>query len=316
MNNDVSDYLDDDQLIRSLRGFQNGRASVNGTELHYVIGGSGDPLVLLPGWPQNWWAFHKIMPILAEHYRVIVVDIRGMGSSEKPPDGYEKKNMAADVYALVQHLGFATTNIAGHDIGAGVAYSYAANYPEATDKLILLDTPPIDPMIYRLPMLPAPGGVREHAGADGAVYPWWIAFNQIKGLPEDLLLGRGRVLIDWIFNYLLVNGGSVSTGARDIYAKAFESREAIQAMNAWYQAFPQDIIDNGTYGRLEMPVLALGGSGYAMLQQALPPIAANVAFREIQNGGHFIAEEKPNETASCIHEFLGQKQSDLVATDV
>jgi pimeloyl-ACP methyl ester carboxylesterase len=79
---------------------------VNGTRLHYVAGGKGQPVILLPGWPETWWSFHKVMPKLAESYRVIVVDLRGMGGSEKPADGYDKKNMAKDIYELVHQLGY------------------------------------------------------------------------------------------------------------------------------------------------------------------------------------------------------------------
>lgn len=75
----------DATLIKSLPGFSNATARVNGTTIHYVVGGKGAPLVLLPGWPQTWWTFHKIMPELAKHYQVIAVDLRGMGSSHRLP---------------------------------------------------------------------------------------------------------------------------------------------------------------------------------------------------------------------------------------
>src|SRR5260370_20040768 len=94
---DVSDAA----LVRSLPGYENGFAKVNGTRLHYVAGGKGEPLVLLPGWPETWWAFHKMMPRLGEHYRVIAVDIRGMGSSDKPAGGYDKKTIAQDIRELI-----------------------------------------------------------------------------------------------------------------------------------------------------------------------------------------------------------------------
>lgn len=76
-------------LVKCLPGFENGYAEVNGTRLHYVIGGKGTPLILLPGWPQTWWEFHLIMPTLAARYRVIAVDLRGMGGSAKPAAGYD-----------------------------------------------------------------------------------------------------------------------------------------------------------------------------------------------------------------------------------
>jgi len=108
---DVSDAA----LVMSLPGFRNGYAEVNGVRLHYVIGGKGAPLVLLPGWPQTWWTFHKMLPELAEHYTVIDVDLRGMGGSSRPAEGYDKKTMAKDIRDLVQSLGYDKVDIAGHD---------------------------------------------------------------------------------------------------------------------------------------------------------------------------------------------------------
>ena len=89
--------VSDDTLVRELAGFKNGYAQVNGTRLHYVEGGKGSLVILMPGWPQTWWAFHKIMPALAKNHHVVAVDLRGMGSSDKPAGGYDKKNMARDI---------------------------------------------------------------------------------------------------------------------------------------------------------------------------------------------------------------------------
>src|SRR4029077_19871137 len=125
----------DAALVASLPGdFRNGYAEVNGTRIHYVEGSKGPPVLLLPGWPQTWWEFHKIMPELAKRHRVIAVDLRGMGGSAKPGLGYDKKNLGKDIPELTQALGCKQVNIAGHDIGAMVAYSFAANYPDATLK--------------------------------------------------------------------------------------------------------------------------------------------------------------------------------------
>jgi pimeloyl-ACP methyl ester carboxylesterase len=99
---------------------------VNGVLLHYVEGGSGEPLLLLPGWPETWWSYHKVMPELARHFHVISVDIRGMGSSSKPDSGCDEKTMAADVAALVDHVGYSKVNVAGHDIAAMLAFAFAA----------------------------------------------------------------------------------------------------------------------------------------------------------------------------------------------
>lgn len=292
----MGQQTDDEALVKQLPGFSNGYTSVNGIRLHYVIGGSGAPLILIPGWPETWWAYHKVMPLLAEHYQVIVVDLRGMGGSDKPAAGYEKKNMATDIFELVRQLGFEKVHIAGHDIGAHVAFSFAANYPAATSKVVILDTPHPDPGMYHLPMLPLP--------SNGHVYPWWLAFNQVKELPEQLLQGRMNIVLDWIFKYLLIDENSISAFDRAVYTANYDTADGIRGGNAWYQALSQDIEDMKGYEKLTMPVLGLGGSGYDMLQMCLPATATDLQLAKVESCGHFLFEEKPAETAAFMIDFL------------
>ncbi|WON94167.1 alpha/beta hydrolase [Sphingobacterium sp. UGAL515B_05] len=286
----------DKELIKLVPGFTNNYIVLNDLSIHYVQGGKGDPIILIPGYPETWWAYHHVMPILAENHQIIVVEIRGMGSSDKPENGYEKKNIAKDIYELVKHLGFDKVSIAGHDIGAHVAFSFACNYSLATSKLILLDTPHPDPSMYKLPMLP----ILETS----YLYPWWLAFNQVKELPEKLLEGRMSIVIAWLFDNLLINKDSISQFDKSVYSAAYDNKDAIRCSNSWYQAFPQDIKDYDSYNKLEIPVLAIGASGYDLLHHSLPAITSDLTLKKIENCGHFILAEKPNETAELINEFL------------
>lgn len=296
---DVSDAA----LVRLLPGFSNHHADVNGTTLHYVIGGKGEPLVLLPGWPETWWGYHKTMQALARHYTVIVIDLRGMGSSAMPSGGYDKKTMATDVYALVKHLGYASANVTGHDIGAQVAYSYAANFPQGTRKLILLDTPPPTEGLLTLPMLPAHGTFGDKIDP-AHPYFWWFAFHQVKGLPEKLLAGRVRLEQDWFYSYMLKDDGAIDAHDRAVYEHAYNSRDAIRASNGWYQAFTQDIIDDHDYAMLDMPVLGLGGSGHDRLTATMTRKARNFTAIKVENSGHFVQEEQPEQVTRAMLDFL------------
>jgi pimeloyl-ACP methyl ester carboxylesterase len=291
------------ELVRTLPGFKEGYATVNGVRLHYVAGGEGSPVVLLPGWPQTWWAFHKIMPALARDHRVIAVDLRGMGASDKPADGYDKKTMAKDIAELVRVLGYDKVEVVGHDIGAQVAFSFAANHPEATRKLVLLDVPHPDANLAKWPLLPSVGTFGDRI-FDGQAYAWWFAFHQVKGLPEELLEGRHHIEQAWFFRYLLKDESAIDVRDRAVYAAAYASRDAIRAGNAWYQAFPQDIVDDGTYGKLTMPVLGLGGPGYEWLKATLEAKATDLRVIKMEDSGHFIAEEKPEDTLAYLAEFL------------
>ncbi|RSM91785.1 alpha/beta hydrolase [Kibdelosporangium aridum] len=284
-----------DTVSASLPGFRSGYANVNGIRMHYVTGGRGRPVVLVPGWPQTWWEFHKIMPALAAKYRVIAVDLRGQGGSDKPAGGYDKKTMARDIYELVRRLGYSTVDIIGHDIGAMVAFSFAANHPDATRTVSLLDVSHPDENLFKIPLLAPPGT---------PVHVWWFAFNQVRGLPEQLLTGRFRYMVDWLFDTILVDKTSISDRDRAIYAAAWNRPDAIRAGNAWYQGFYQDIEDQKGYPKITAPMLGLAAEYNDTLQYSLPDKGTDVKLGKIAKAGHFLPEEQPEAVLKALAEFL------------
>jgi pimeloyl-ACP methyl ester carboxylesterase len=237
------------------------------------------------------------MPALARHYRVIAVDIRGMGASDKPAGGFDKKTMARDVYELVRKLGHNRVNIAGHDIGAMVAFSFAANHPAATRKLALLDVLHPDESLYQIPMLQRPGG---------DTHMWWWAFNQVQGLPEQLLAGRSRFLIDWHYGIGLVDQASVTDRDRAIYARVYDRAEAIRAGNGWYQACHQDIQDMKTYAKVNAPVLGLvAPDTRPWFEGTLPHVATDVrGIVTVDKALHWLCEEDPETVSRSLAQFF------------
>ena len=294
----------DEALVKKLPGFTNHYETVNGIRVHYVAGGKGKPLFLLPGWPETWYAYHLVAPALAAHYRVYIVDLRGMGTSAKPEGGYDKKTMASDLNALMQKIGVSKAYICGHDIGAMVAFSFAANYPAATEKLILMEGMHPNPYIEKMPMLPAKGTFT--AKMDGnAPYAFWFSFNQVKGLPEKLLAGRSRFLIDWLIDYVSVNPNAISNFDRSVYAAYYNKPDNIRGGDGWYQSFAQDIEDSKTYGKFNMPVLGVGCYiGYGPLKMTLPSQAPDSKVVLIKDSGHYIMEEQPAAVNEAILDFL------------
>jgi pimeloyl-ACP methyl ester carboxylesterase len=287
----------DAALARSLGDFRSGSAEVNGTRLHYVAGGKGSPLVLLPGWPQTWWQFRKMMPALAKKYRVIAVDLRGMGGSGKPADGYDKKTMARDIYELVRQLGYDKVDVAGHDIGAMVAYSFAANHPDAVGKIALIDVPHPDESLYDLTLVPRPGQ---------PFFLWWFAFNQVGVLPEQLLTGRFRLLVDHLCGLMLDNQNAIGDHDRAIYAHAYSTPDAIRAGNGWYKTFSQDIADEQTYPPLTTPILGLiSPLSYDFVANVLSRQGTDVRLRKIENTGHYIPEEQPDALVAELTKYFG-----------
>ena len=129
----------------------------------------------------------------------------------------------------------------------------------------------------------------------------------MKGLPEKLLEGdRGKIYIDFLMDYLLEDPKSIGPRDRAVYHAAHASADAIRAGNAWYQTFSQDIIDSKSYGKLEMPVLAIGSTGYTWLQAEVTPRASNLRLEKIENSGHFIQEEQPEAVTRLLLEFFAE----------
>ncbi|GGE46067.1 pimeloyl-ACP methyl ester carboxylesterase [Pedobacter psychrotolerans] len=294
----------DDELIKDFPGFTNQYAMVNGVRLHYVDGGSGTPLICLPGWPQNWYSYRSVALPLAKTYRVIIVDIRGMGSSEKPASGFDKKTMATDILELIQQLGLSGVHIMGHDIGGMVAMSFAFNYPQFTKKLIVLDGSHPSEGRMQMPLLPAAGTFKTKMDAN-MPYAWWMGFNQVKELPEKILEGRFQYLLDWLFKYVMIDESKMSLFERALYASVYNEAESIRASNAWYQTFTQDIEDAKLYPQLAMPVLGIGSYvSYNYMKMGLPYVANNLKVIPVLESGHYLFEEKPEQVLDAVFHFL------------
>jgi len=211
-----------DPLIATLgSGFVSDTAKVNGTTLHYVRGGSGPAVVLLHGFPEDWYEFHQIMPRLAKKFTVIAVDLRGMGGSTATPSGYDAANMAEDIHQLAEQLHLERIYVVGHDLGGMVAYAFARRYSETTRGAMILDVPlagigPWDE-IQTLPQV------------------WHIRFHQTPELPEKLLAGRQAIY----FRYFL-GGPHFSDADVAHYAESYAAPEKLRSIFEFYRAFPED----------------------------------------------------------------------------
>lgn len=293
-------------LVRRLPGFQSKFATANGVRLHYVIGGKGPPLVLIPGHPETWWAYRKIMPALARDFTVIVPEIRGMGSSEVTTGGYDKKTMQEDIFQLVRQLGYDKVNMTGHDIGAMVAFAFAANHPEATIKLALLDVPHPDDSWLTFPSIPAEGSFGAKIDAAHPPFPWWFAFHNVGPLAERLLAGNGmRDYIAYLFSYMLNDNSKIEPLDLAVFGDRYSSPDRIRAGHAWYRAWPQDIRERRSYPKVTMPVLGLGATyaGYEALK-IMDKQATNFRLVEVKNSGHFVVMEQPEFITQQLRAFF------------
>jgi len=274
----------------------------NGTQIHYVIGGQGDPIVLLHGWPETWYAWHKVMPALAKNYTVIAPDLRGLGDSSKPPTGYDGKTVAEDIHQLVTQLGFNSIYLVGHDIGTQVAYCYAAAHPTEVEKLAVME--------LTIPGF-APSGITPR---------WWITFHQTPDVPEVLVQGKEMEYISWFLRGLAYNPSAITQEDIDEYVSHYSAPGGMHAGFEHYRAFPEDAMQNQNYSqtKLTMPVLALGGSYIPVLGgnitmptiiYGMQQLADNVTGIAVPNSGHFIPEEQPQFLVNQLSNFFGSRNS-------
>jgi pimeloyl-ACP methyl ester carboxylesterase len=279
-------------------GFESKHAEVNGVRLHYVAGGQGQrTVVLIPGWPQTWYAWRNVMPELAKTYRVIAVDTRGMGDSSRPDSGYDTKTVASDISALMGKLGVERYSVVGHDVGMWIAYPLAVQHGQVIDKLVMVEAtiPGVTPWP---PMLLPP---QANAGMTQ------FMFNQLRDLPEFLVAGREAAYLRWIVEHLAYRPDRVAV---DEYVRAYSVPGAMKAGFEYYRSIPATVEQNQEFKRkkLAMPILAIGGvlgAGKATIE-TMRLVADNVEGKIIEGCGHYTPEECPDPFLSLITTFFAE----------
>lgn len=277
----------------------------NDTRLHYVTAGSGFPIVLLHGWPQSWYCWHKLIPTLAKKYSIIAPDLRGLGDSSRPASGYEKSNIAEDIRLLVQeHLGIDQYHLMAHDWGGPVAFVLASKNAKRVKKLVMLDTA-------------VPGDGSGTFSQNGR--RWHHAFHQTKGLPEALVTGREEIYLGWFYDNYGYQKNAITQEDRLEYLRTYKKPDTLRSGFAYYRALDEDVRYNEELlrlnGKLIMPVLALGG-GSAFGRgietfESLQRVSENVSGGVIQDCGHWIQEEKPQEVLEYVMPFLESESTKI-----
>jgi pimeloyl-ACP methyl ester carboxylesterase len=275
--------------------FYHGNVAIDGGTIHYVRGGSGPPIVLLHGWPQNWWVWRLVMPELARDHTVIAMDLPGLGRSSIPDSGYDKVTTAGRIRQAVHRLGFSQVEILAHDVGVTVAYPYARDYPNEVTRLAVLDAP-----------LPGVGLEDLLAGT------WHFNFNAHPApLAEDLVDNSDvKTYHSYIFDFSFHR----EAVDRETYFRAYSDPARRTAGYKYYRAIPTDSADNQAKAvskRLPMPVLAMGGAFSLGPQVAVwfRKVAGDVRTVVAPDSGHFIPEENPRFVIDCTRLFFGHGAS-------
>jgi len=270
----------------------------NGTTLHVRVGGSGPAVVLLHGFADTGDMWAPLAAALVRDHTVIVPDLRGMGLSAVADHGFEKMNQAKDVADVLDTLHIARADIVGHDIGNMVAFAFAERYPERTTKLVMMDAPvpglgPWDD-ILKSPLL------------------WHFRFGGAD--MERLVAGRERIYLDRFWNDFAAAPSKFDEASRAHYAELYAKPGRMHGGFAQFAAFDRDVVDNKAAvgrGRLQMPVLAVGGdhSLGSTMAYIMRFAADNVHEVVITDSGHWLMEEQPKATVAAAVDFLSADSS-------
>jgi len=275
-------------------GFHTQEINTNGTTLHVRIGGQGAAVVMLHGFGDTGDMWAPAAAALVKNHTVVVPDLRGMGLSTHPEQGYTKKNQAVDIAGVMDALKISSADLVTHDIGNMVGYALAAQYPSRITKWVVIDAP-----------LPGIGNWEEIKQS-----PLLWHFNFRGPDEERLVAGRERIYLDRFYNELSADPKKIDEATRQHYAALYARPHAMHDAFEQFGAFNQDAIDNKALlakgGKLTMPVLALGGEKSFGTAQAdtLRFVATNVTMGIVPGSGHWIMDENPKATTALILDFL------------
>jgi pimeloyl-ACP methyl ester carboxylesterase len=267
--------------------------------LHAVTGGQGPPLLLVHGWPQTWYAWRMLMPALARDFQVVAVDQRGIGLSDKPPDGYDTATLASDLVALMTALGHRRFALYGTDVGMPIAYALAADHPERLERLVVSEAPlpgvtPSPPLF-----LPPPLNARL----------WHLAFNQLPAeVNEALVRGREDIFFGAEFDASAGTNKLPEDAVRYYIDTLASDPDALRGSFGFYRAIPTTTAQNQQRKtrRLSLSVLAIGGaeSSGDMVGATMQLVADDVQTVVLAGSGHWVAEQAPEELLAALTTFL------------
>ena len=279
--------------------FQSVRVTGARLTQHAVIGGDGPPLLLLAGWPQNWYAWRHLMMPLADRFTVIAADPRGVGLSDKPRDGFDSASLAADMFDLMTTLGHHRFRMVGHDIGMWTGYAMCADQPDRIERIALGEA--IIPGLS-----PSPPLISDDRWLSDLL--WHFNFNRATGINEALVAGREYLYFNHQFETKAGHPDAMPASARAYYVGLLEDPVSLRASFDFYRAIDVSIPQNRDRARtpLTLPVLAYSGALCCgdLVERELRSVALDVQSVIIPDCGHYPAEEKPAELLSALLPFL------------
>jgi pimeloyl-ACP methyl ester carboxylesterase len=271
-------------------GVRHRTVHANGVDLHVAEAGDGPPLLLVHGWPQHWWIWRKVIPRLAERYRVLAVDLRGHGWSDAPSGDYAKATFAADLLAFLDAEGIERTRILSHDWGGYASFLLALDHPERVERMVVLDVPP--------PVRPRPHPLL-------ALLPVALLYQLPIVTVGPRLFERGTRFVRTLIRVGSGPDARWTDAELDIYAKHLQEPARARASAAIYRTFQRrELFSRRSIDELQVPALLLMGATGLFYRILRPRSGGTLTVEAIARGGHFLAEEKPDEVLARALPFL------------
>jgi pimeloyl-ACP methyl ester carboxylesterase len=285
-----------------LAGVTHHYAKVNGTKLRYVSAGTkGSPVLLVHGFPETWWTFHKLIPLLAANHRVYAVDLRGFGDSDNGPGDYDSKTSAEDLHQLIEELNVGPVHLTGQDISGATVFRLAATHPE-------------DVLSFTAIEMGLPGFGLEALADVTHGGTWHIGVLAAPEIPEMLLAGREREFLgQFAFPAMSATPGAITDTDIDEFVRTYSRPDAWRGAIGLYQSMLQEgdeIAALVTDHKLNIPVLAIGAGGGEMTFATMSQVSSDpVRSVTLQGVGHYAALEAPDQVADALLDFFSTVQS-------
>jgi len=284
--------------------WKHGFVDVGEVRMHYVTQGKGKLLLLLHGFPDFWYVWRFQISALAEHFRVVALDLRGYNQTDKPQgvDKYRLMFLAQDVLGLINALGEKKAMIVGHDWGGAVAWSLAAFYPQAVEKLVLLNAP--HPNAYT---------GRTRGSWRQLQKSWYVFFFQTPDVPEEVLSRSDFAFLKGMLRDSLVRKDVFTDEDFRMYVDAWSKPGALTAAINYYRAnmHPAMLFSEKTvaFPKIKSPTLVLWGEQDVALSKDLIVnseefVDAPYSVRYFPNCGHWVQLEDPELVNKYLIEFL------------
>lgn len=267
--------------------------ALGGTDIHYVSAGStGSPILLVHGFPETWWTFHRLIPLLATRHRVFAVDLPGFGDSGLGSGG--SAQAAETLHALVAHLGVGPVFVSGQDISGATVFRLAADHPDDVAGLIAIET-----------ALPGFGWERLADLAAGGA--WQIGVLAAPGIPDMLLRGRERAFLgEFAFPSMTAVAGAVTDADIDEFVRTYSRPHGFDGASAIYRSLLTEGVELSAM-RATAPTLTIGGGGAGFTHGSVSQAVTGAVTSVLLDGvGHYAALEAPERVAAAISDFVGR----------